>query len=573
MPAKSKAQQRFMGLVHAFNKGDVKGSEVSKKVKDVAKDMKKSDVKKYASTKHKGKPEKVKQEDINLETLIKENPAAIAAAVQAMQKMQAKNPKTGRVNKLSTALSNKEHPSHKKAKGVFSKIVDKFKKKKKEEPKKQSKADVDFYKKQFTGEVFDKLREMIRIELEGCGYTTSAVDPNIKLKSPGGTGEEDKDLKEGMKTAGDVPFGNFNYNTAGKKEITKLAKKYGLKVKKITKGPNYEPTAVLQGDEKKLMKFLMSKDYGVDKYSAEDMIEGVIKEGEKEKIEQLLIKYGNTPEDAKQMVSKTYNYIKKAYRTANASKKAEIMSSLMKMESVQFVKLVEKCWKGYEKKGTKKMFGKTYPNCVKKENINPILHLNEMDYRGFVKYMNDFYGPKGVYPDKKKRTLKMKDIGLAYSILLKKKPDFEIGYDSTDREMLRDILIKLRKLDPDYSKKEYMNTQLKKKKKRGLESVNEAMDRRQAAETLKQLGGNRFIMMTGAKHFTFGKEGMMFKIGKNSKRVNYVKIDLDRGRDLYNMSFDWVTIKGIKNKKKLKGIYADQLQDMFTKYTGMYTSL
>jgi hypothetical protein len=99
------------------------------------------------------------------------------------------------------------------------------------------------------------------------------------------------------------------------------------------------------------------------------------------------------------------------------------------------------------------------------------------------------------------------------------------------------------------------------------------MDRRQAAETLKQLGGNRFIMMTGAKHFTFGKEGMAFKIGKNSKRVNYVKIDLDRGRDLYNMSFDWVTIKGIKNKKKLKGIYADQLQDMFTKYTGMYTSL
>ena len=27
----------------------------------------------------------------------------------------------------------------------------------------------------------------------------------------------------------------------------------------------------------------------------------------------------------------------------------------------------EKCWKGYEKKGMKKMFGKMYPNCVKKE--------------------------------------------------------------------------------------------------------------------------------------------------------------------------------------------------------------
>ena len=26
----------------------------------------------------------------------------------------------------------------------------------------------------------------------------------------------------------------------------------------------------------------------------------------------------------------------------------------------------EKCWKGYEKKGMKTMFGKRYPNCVKK---------------------------------------------------------------------------------------------------------------------------------------------------------------------------------------------------------------
>ena len=28
--------------------------------------------------------------------------------------------------------------------------------------------------------------------------------------------------------------------------------------------------------------------------------------------------------------------------------------------------LDEKCWDGYEKKGMKTMFGKRYPNCVKK---------------------------------------------------------------------------------------------------------------------------------------------------------------------------------------------------------------
>ena len=30
-------------------------------------------------------------------------------------------------------------------------------------------------------------------------------------------------------------------------------------------------------------------------------------------------------------------------------------------------RILEKCWAGYEKKGMKKMFGKMYPNCVKKK--------------------------------------------------------------------------------------------------------------------------------------------------------------------------------------------------------------
>ena len=35
------------------------------------------------------------------------------------------------------------------------------------------------------------------------------------------------------------------------------------------------------------------------------------------------------------------------------------------MEEVETVEEGQKCWKGYKKKGTKKMFGKTYNNCVK----------------------------------------------------------------------------------------------------------------------------------------------------------------------------------------------------------------
>jgi hypothetical protein len=56
--AVSKAQQKFMGMVHAAQKGE---KPASKAVADVAKSMKKGDVKDFAQTKHKGLPEKKKK--------------------------------------------------------------------------------------------------------------------------------------------------------------------------------------------------------------------------------------------------------------------------------------------------------------------------------------------------------------------------------------------------------------------------------------------------------------------------------------------------------------------------------
>lgn len=57
--AKSKAQQKLMGMVYAAKKGEPAASpEVAK----AAKGMSKKDAKDYASTKHKGKPEHVKKD-------------------------------------------------------------------------------------------------------------------------------------------------------------------------------------------------------------------------------------------------------------------------------------------------------------------------------------------------------------------------------------------------------------------------------------------------------------------------------------------------------------------------------
>lgn len=59
MPAKSKAQQKFMGMVLATKRGEMKGA--SPAVKSAAKSMSAASAKKYAGTKTKGLPNKVKK--------------------------------------------------------------------------------------------------------------------------------------------------------------------------------------------------------------------------------------------------------------------------------------------------------------------------------------------------------------------------------------------------------------------------------------------------------------------------------------------------------------------------------
>jgi hypothetical protein len=36
-------------------------------------------------------------------------------------------------------------------------------------------------------------------------------------------------------------------------------------------------------------------------------------------------------------------------------------------EDINESEITERCWKGYTQKGMKTMFGKRYPNCVKKK--------------------------------------------------------------------------------------------------------------------------------------------------------------------------------------------------------------
>jgi len=101
-----------------------------------------------------------------------------------------------------------------------------------------------------------------------------------------------------------------------------------------------------------------------------------------------------------------------------------------------------------------------------------------------------------------------------------------------------------------------------------------ADDAKQIADTiLKQLGGGRFIAMTGAKNlaFTSNPPGLHMSIGRGAKNaIKYLRINYDRGSDTYTMKF-------LNNSggtvREQSFVHADQLRQVFTSTTGFDTNL
>jgi hypothetical protein len=90
---------------------------------------------------------------------------------------------------------------------------------------------------------------------------------------------------------------------------------------------------------------------------------------------------------------------------------------------------------------------------------------------------------------------------------------------------------------------------------------------------LAQLGGNKFIVMTGSKNFIASKESLTMTLTKNEVKAKYLSVTLN-SNDTYTMLFfslnrnlDRVT------KSEKSGIYFDQLQSIFTEVTGLDTHL
>lgn len=93
-------------------------------------------------------------------------------------------------------------------------------------------------------------------------------------------------------------------------------------------------------------------------------------------------------------------------------------------------------------------------------------------------------------------------------------------------------------------------------------------------EILRQLGGGRFVAMTGAKHLCEIERGLGFALPNNFAKdgINAVKITLDPS-DTYTVKFIRIGRSKLTVIEEVSNVYCDMLQDVFESATGLYTHL
>ena len=235
MPSKSKQQQKFMGIVRAIQKGDQPASKFSKDAQDAADDMKKKDVEKFASTKHKGLPKKVEQylrqqirksvEEIieedwfkrlssnDQKKYLKDHPNSKKAKQVKANKSKVKNTLLKGLSGLSVysygSMINQaldqigDYPDLKKKIDTYGNNVPSSKGKSEAQYQKE----IDKYNaegEKIKKDIAKTLKKEVKEDyVETCGYTQS-IDGK-KLKTPGATGEEDRHLKVKEGFGGELP--------------------------------------------------------------------------------------------------------------------------------------------------------------------------------------------------------------------------------------------------------------------------------------------------------------------------------------------------------------------------------
>lgn len=99
-----------------------------------------------------------------------------------------------------------------------------------------------------------------------------------------------------------------------------------------------------------------------------------------------------------------------------------------------------------------------------------------------------------------------------------------------------------------------------------------------ATTILQQLGGGRFVTMTGAKHVFSDGDALVFQLPRNFAKdgINAVRVQLEAD-DTYTVTFTKIGTARTGYASKIvarhENVYADSLRQVFTSTTGLETSL
>ena len=95
-----------------------------------------------------------------------------------------------------------------------------------------------------------------------------------------------------------------------------------------------------------------------------------------------------------------------------------------------------------------------------------------------------------------------------------------------------------------------------------------------ARNILEQLGGSRFIQMTGATNISGGERELTFhlKARITRRRGQIMRITLE-ANDTYHLELMKIVDFECQTLESRSGVYVENLKDIFTEMTGLYTAL
>ena len=557
MPALSKKQQKFMGIVRSIQKGEQPASKFNKDAQDVAKDMKKKDVKKFASTKHKGLP--MKKEVLNkLKEMIKQelseytygsgdivkdvNPTCPHYGAEG--KVKSVNPKSVVFVVMNKGKNFKPGMELEKSHDQMKKIDESL----------NENRDFEKLYNLFTKKDYFNLKNSIKQMLRN-------YDVALKKGDKGAQKYTKQDVIKSV-TAQNKENAKRVYDEL----VTAIKKKDIRRLKsRLRYNQPYSMAIFNQITGKKLPKTTRDIHSFLDNEFMKESVKESMNPSAVKKMRDEFEKTGELPPHLKKF-AKDLNAMKKKHKVKNI-----VVPGLEWMSDMK---------ENINEDGHTDVASSKRKVMIMVDDSNKLLNkLNGMNKEDSLpSWWTDKITLSQKYLEKATNYLLNpvesvnEDVFAIVDKFNQSKQDYDQVYFKDNN--LNKVKNHLKKLGKKYGKMNLIRVKTNGKMSL-VESVNEFRDKREANTALDQIGP-KALYMIGAKDYVFGNSGgkksLVFKIMRNSKGVSHIRMRLT-SLDLYDMEFLAIRAGKIKVKSKEKGVYGDTLRVMIKKNTGLNVRL